>query len=197
VSRWNSSPPLSRASRSAAPRGLRRRTAAAIAVSDLRLAISGDYDGFIKLLGAIETAAPPLVLSSELSRARSLNPRGGCRLPVEGSGGSSSSRIDLGALVRGSRSGQCGFRASARSGATRSARSSSVRSGRGINPIWQRPLGKASLRPRGKNAAEPVHARKVISTVRKRPTPFRLSGGHRGAGHKKARRKCPPRRGNR
>ena len=30
----------------------------------LRLAISGDYDGIIKLLAAIETAAPPLVLSN-------------------------------------------------------------------------------------------------------------------------------------
>jgi len=30
----------------------------------LRLAISGDYDGIIKLLAAIETTAPPLVLSN-------------------------------------------------------------------------------------------------------------------------------------
>jgi hypothetical protein len=30
----------------------------------LRLAISGDYDGIIKLLAAIEAAAPPLILSN-------------------------------------------------------------------------------------------------------------------------------------
>jgi general secretion pathway protein M len=30
----------------------------------LRLAITGDYDAIVKLLGAIETAAPPLILSN-------------------------------------------------------------------------------------------------------------------------------------
>jgi len=30
----------------------------------LRLAVTGDYDAMIKLLGAIETAAPPLILSN-------------------------------------------------------------------------------------------------------------------------------------
>ncbi len=58
----------------------------------LRLAITGDYDAIVKLLGAIETAAPPLILSN-LQFHGVLRPTGQAQ----------SSRLDAGFEVYGFR----------------------------------------------------------------------------------------------